>query len=146
MDGSSVLSIMKTTVKIIALIFLLLTVCSQGFAMISVEFVSRERAKELGVTFKKNSDGEAGVKVWMEFKSQGELEKITYIQLQVGEGKDRIMSAPLQVSHPSTGIVSVNFSAFPAYLAQSSFMIVVYNGPKGDVGYRFMVKDFVELK
>jgi len=88
----------------------------------------------------------AGVRVWMDFKMKGELEKITYVELQIGEGAHRIASAALPVAHPKPDVGTVNFSAFPKYLAESSFMIVVYNGPKGDVGYSFKLRDFIELE
>jgi len=115
-------------------------------ALISVEFVSKERAKELGVTFKIHRNGEAGYAVTMDFEKKGELEKITYVRLQLGQGKERIMSSQLRVTDPKPGTQSVRFSAFPAYLPESYLMIVVYNGPKGYVGYRFKVEEFLDLK
>jgi hypothetical protein len=137
---------MKSFLKILIATFLFGVAHAQCLAMISVELVSKERAKELGVTFQTNTNGAAGIQVRMEFKAEGELKKITYIEVQIGEGEGRIMSAALPVfySTPEKGVVS--FSAFPAYLPGSSLMIVVYHGPKGDVGYRFKVKDFIELE
>ena len=119
---------------------------SRCFALISVGDVSRERAKELGVAIRTEKNGVAGVKVWLEFESEGELKKMTYVELQIGDGENRIMSAPLRVTNPGPGRVAVNFSAYPAYLSRCILMIVVYGGPKGDVGYRFKMKDFIEVK
>ena len=135
---------MKTLFNLLAVAFFLCAARTQCSAMISVEDVSQERAKELGVTFRTHTNGEAGIRVWMEFKLKGELQKITYVELQVGDGPERIVSGHLRVSNPDPATASVNFSAFPAYLSKSTLMIVVYNGPRGDVGYQFKVKDFIE--
>ena len=136
---------MKATFSSSVLTFLLVTASSQCFAEITVGDVSPARAKTLGVTLRTEKNGDAGVKVWLGFKTKGELEKFNYIELQIGDGEDRIMSAPFLVSHPSQGSVVVTFSAYPAYLPRSTLMIVVYDGPEGDVGYRFKVKDFIGL-
>jgi hypothetical protein len=113
--------------------------------MISVGDVTPEMARALGISVRIENDGDAGMKVWLEYKAQGELEKVTYVRMQLGEGKNRIASAQLRVSAMSAGVEAAHFSAFPKYLPESSFMIVVYNGPKGDVGYNVRVKDFVKL-
>lgn len=137
---------MKTIIDLFVLIFLLVAGANPCFAMISVENVSKKRAEELGVTFQTSTNGEAGTRVTLKFKFEGELKQITYVQLQIGEKEDRIMSAPLLVSNPNPSIGSVTFSADPAYLPKSSLMIVVYHGPKGDVGYNFKIKDFIQLE
>ena len=137
---------MKTILNISVLTLLLFAASSQCFAMISVGVISPERAKELGVTFRSHTNGAAGIQVWLEFKAEGKLQKITYVELQIGEGENRIMSAALPVSYSTPGKGVVSFSAYPAYLSKSTLMIVVYGGPKGDVGYQFKVKDFIELE
>jgi hypothetical protein len=134
----------KTIMHISVLTFLLVAASSQCFAMLALEDVTTNRAKELGVTIRTNMNGQAGIKVQMEFKTEGELKKITYVELQIGEGESRIISAPLLVSYPSPGRVAVGFSAYPAYLSKCILTIAVYGGPKGDWGYRFKVKDFIE--
>jgi hypothetical protein len=135
---------MKPLFHLLAVTLFLCAARTQCSAMISVENVSNARAKELGVTFRTHTNGQAGIRVWMEFKLKGELQKITYVELQVGDAPERMVSAPLHVSNPDPASASVNFSAFPAYLSKSTLMIVVYYGPRGDVGYRFKVKDFIE--
>jgi hypothetical protein len=136
---------MKTKINISILAVLLGVASSPCFAMITVGDVSPDQAKALGVAFRAHTNGEAGIRVWLEFKTEGELKKITYVELQIGEGESRIMSAALPVSYSTPGKGIVTFSAYPAYLPRSTLMIVVYHGPKGDVGYRFKVKDFIEM-
>lgn len=138
--------ILKMTRSALALTLLLFAASTQSFAMISVGDISPREAKALGVSLRAERNGEAGVRVWLEFKAAGELAKSTSIQLKIGDGAERMMSAPLQVSSPTSGSMAVNFSAYPAYLSKSALMIVVYNGPKGDVGYRFKVTDFIEME
>jgi hypothetical protein len=135
---------MKALFTLLTLLFLLCAARTQCSAMISVENVSKERARELGVTFRSATNGQAGIQVWMEFKLKGELQKITYVELQVGDGAERMVSTHMRVSNPDSASASANFSAFPAYLSKSTLMIAVYNGPRGDVGYQFKVKDFIE--
>lgn len=137
---------MKLTFKALALIFLLCAAPGRGLAMISIENVSTNRAKALGVTLRARTNGEAGVKVWLEYKTEGELMNVTYVEVRIGDGANQIMSAQLRVANPGPGKASVDFSAFPKYLPVSSVMIVVYHGPRGDVGYNFQIKDFLDLE
>jgi len=134
----------KTIMNISVLTFLLVAASSRCFAEIVIEDVSTNRAKELGVTIRTNMNGQAGVQVRLEFKTDGKLKNVSYVELQIGDGENRIMSAPLLVSYPSPDRATVRFSAYPAYLSKSILTIAVYGGPKGDWGYRFKVKDFIE--
>ena len=134
----------KTMMNVSVLTFLLFAASSQCLAMLSIEDVSTNRAKELGVTIRTNMNGQAGIQVWMEFKTEGELKKITYVELQIGDGEHRIMSAPLLVSYSSPGRVAVRFSASPAYVPKSTLTIVVSDTALITTGYRFRVKDFIE--
>jgi hypothetical protein len=130
--------------NISVLTFLLVAASSQCFAEIVIEDVSTKRAKELGVTIRTNMNGQAGIQVWLEFKTTRELKKYSHVELEIGKGENRIMSAPLLATHPSPESVAVNFSAYPAFLPKSTLMIVVSDAPLGGTGYRFKVKDFIE--
>ena len=120
---------MKTIFNISAVTFLLIAASSPCFAEMTIEDVSKEWAKEMGVTMRSHKNGDAGVAVWLEFKTNGKLKDFSRVDLQIGEGKSRIMSAPLLASHPSPGSVAVQFSAYPAYLATSTLTIVVADVP-----------------
>ena len=109
--------------------------------------VSREEAKGMGVTMRSRKNGDAGVEVRLEFKKSGQLKDFKRVELQIGEGKDRIMSASLLPAQPNPGTVAVHFSANPAYLTSSTLMIVVIgDNDLGGEGYRFKVKDFIDLE
>jgi hypothetical protein len=60
------------------------------------------------------------------------------------DGK-HLVSAPLFTRRPAADAVSVYFSADPAHLPNCTLTIVVNNVPLGGTGYRFKVKDFIEV-
>lgn len=130
---------------------LLFVVSSQCFAMISVGTLSKEQAREYGITMHHRKNGDAGVKVWLEFKKVGFLDKFSYCELRMNDLKGKhLVSAKLQ-PHPVTHgqsdeIISVAFSASPAQLENCAFMIVAYGSINGDVGYLLNVKDFLNKK
>jgi hypothetical protein len=136
--------------KLSGLVLLLVT-SMPCLAMISVGYLNKEQAKELGITMKHRPNGDAGVMVWLEFKKEGFLEKFTYAEFQMSDDKGKhLVSARLQpnpVVHDQPGeVVSVAFSADPAQLEKCAFMIVAYRSSRGDVGYVLKVKDFLDVK
>ena len=135
---------MKTTSTILILGLLLLTAPGRCFADYLLGDVSKAQAKEMGVTIRTETNGDAGIRVWMEFKTTGKLKEFAYVEVRIGEGKSRIMSAPLRVSRPSPGSVTVQFSADPAYLRESALEIFVEDAPPGGTVYRLKIKDFIE--
>ena len=130
---------MRALLKISGLILLLLAT-RPCFSMISVGYLSKAQAKELGITMKHRPNGDAGVMVWLEFKKEGFLEKFSYAELRMKDAKGKhLVSAMLQprpvVHGQPPEIMSVAFSADPAQLESCAFMIVAYGSSRGDVGY-----------
>lgn len=127
-------------------------IASPSFGMISVGFLTKEKAKEkYGITMHARKNGEAGIKVWLEFKKQGWLEKFTYAELRmVDAGGKHLVSAQLQANpvhhRQPADVTTVAFSADPVQLANCSFLVVCYGSNEGDVGYYLKVKDFLDLK
>jgi hypothetical protein len=136
----------QPVVKTMLLIFLLMVTCRPGLALQLNQDVCRERAKELGVTIRSNTDGENGVKVWLEFVPAGALKNFSHVDLEIDADGKRLVSAPLLTSGPTAEKVSVHFSADPAYLATSVLTIVVEDEARERSGFRFKVKDFLEPK
>jgi hypothetical protein len=120
--------------------------------MISVGVLTKEKAKEkYGITMHARNNGDAGVKVWLEFKKEGWLEKFTYAELRMEDVQGKhLLSAMLQpnlVHHrQSEGITTVAFSAAADQLEKCSFLVVCYGSNEGDVGYYLKVKDFLDLE
>ncbi len=137
---------MQALLKFSALTFLLLAASSPCSAMVSLADVSKERAKAMGVTLRSKPNGDAGVAVWLEFKTQGELKNFAHVEVRVMTGGKTMSHAYLMPSRPTPDSVSAYFSADPAWLATSVLTIVVKNGERDLVGYQFKVKDFVEVE
>ena len=57
-------------------------------------------------------NGDAGAGVWLEFKTTVVLTNFNRVELQIGEGDSRIMSAPLLASEANPASVTAHFSAF----------------------------------
>lgn len=125
---------------------------SPSFAMISVGTLTKEKAeKKYGITMHARKNGDAGIKVWLQFKKKGWLEKFTYAELRMKDARGKhVISAMLQpnpVHHRQPeDVITVSFSADADQLAQCSFLVVCYNSNEGDVGYYLNVRDFLDLK
>ena len=141
----------RTTTALLSICVVTL-ITSPCFAMIRVGVLTKEKAKtKYGITMHARKNGDAGIKVWLQFKKEGWLEKFTYAELRMEDRRGKHMiSAKLQpnpVHHrQSKDITTVAFSAVPDQLAQCSFLVVCYGSNEGDVGYYLKLKDFLDLK
>ena len=132
-------------------IFVSILIASPSLGMISVGVLTKARAKDkYGITMHARKNGDAGIKVWLEFKKEGWLEKFTYAELRMenADGK-HLLSAQLQpnpVHHRQVeDLTTVAFSADADQLKQCIFLVVCYGSNEGDVGYYLKVKDFLDL-
>lgn len=136
----------------LSLILVLTLLTNQCLAMISVGVLTKEKAKEkYGITMHARKNGDAGIKVWLEFKKEGWLEQFSYAELRMEDSKGKhLISALLQPSpvhhRQPKEITTVAFSADADQLEQCSFLVVCYNSNEGDVGYYLKAKDFLDLK
>lgn len=119
---------------------------------ISVGRLTKEKAQQkYGITMHSRPNGDAGIKVWLEFKKTGILEHFTYAELQiVNDEGEPVLNAQLS-ANPShhrrpSETTAVAFSAAPAQLAKCQFMVVCYGSSEGDVGYILPVRDFLDLQ
>lgn len=139
------------TVALSALLLVVLT-SSVCLAMISIGTLTKVKAKEkYGITMHARQNGDAGIKVWLEFKKKGWLEKFTYAELQMTDEKGKhLVSAMLQpnpIHHrQAEDLTTVSFSADASQLPRCRFLVVCYGSNEGDVGYTLDVKDFLDLK
>lgn len=128
----------------LVVLFVLFSVASDPCLALQLNSdVSPELAKTLGIAIRTNPDGENGVKVWLEFATQGPLKNFTRVDLQIDAGGKRLVTAPLLDSRPSPDKITVSFSADPALLSTSLLTIVVGNSPRTRIGYELKVKDFL---
>jgi hypothetical protein len=125
---------------------------SPSFGMISIGYLTKEKAKDkYGITMHASKNGDVGIKVWLEFKQEGWLEKFTYAELRMeDEHGKHLLTAELQPNpahhRRPDGVTAVAFSADPAELKRCSFLVVCYGSNEGDVGYYLNVKDFLDLE
>jgi hypothetical protein len=132
-------------------LFFVMMASSVSLAMISIGPLNKSKAKEkYGITMHARKNGDAGIKVWLEFKKKGWLEKFTYAELEMtDEHGKHMISAKLQpnpIDHRQPAdITSVSFSAAPDQLPRCRFLVVCYGSNEGDVGYTLDVKDFLDL-
>lgn len=127
-------------------------IASPSFGVISVGVLKKEAAKnKYGITMHARKNGDAGIRVWLQFKKEGWLEKFTYAELKMKDSRGKhIISARLQPNplhhRHSQDITTVAFSADADQLAKCSFLVVCYGSNEGDVGYYLKVKDHLDLK
>ena len=136
------------------LLFAVLTtvIPSSACAMIEIGVLTKEKAKDkYGITMHARKNGDAGIKVWLEFKEEGWLEKFTYAELRMKDKDGKhLLSAKLErnaANHRrSPDKTTVYFSANQDQLKNCSFLVVCYGSNEGDVGYYLNLKDFLDLK
>lgn len=121
------------------------------FAAISVGTLTKDKAKEkYGITMHAEKNGDAGIKVWLQFKKTGWLGKFTYAELIVDdEHGQHMVTATLQPNphhyRQPADVTTVAFSARQSDLARCKFLVVCYNSNEGDTGYYLHVKDFLDM-
>ena len=133
---------MKLLSKPLVVTFILLSCSRVCLAEWVIEDVSPARAKELGATVRAQPNGNAGIKVTLEFKPAGELKDFSHVELRVESEEKSVISAPLQVSRPAADRATAHFSADASHVANSSLTIFV-PGRLGGEAYRFKMKDFI---
>ena len=127
-------------------------VAGPSFGMISVGELTKVKAKEkYGITMHARKNGEAGIKVWLEFKQEGWLEEFTFAELRMEDTRGKhLLSAHLQPNphhhRQAEDVTTVAFSAEPDMLEKCSFLVVCYGSDEGDVGYLLNVKDFLDVE
>jgi hypothetical protein len=120
--------------------------------MISIGVLGKEAAKQkYGITMHARNNGDAGIKVWLEFKKEGWLEDFTYAELRMVDARGKhVVSAQLQPNpmhhRQPKDVTTVAFSAEPTQLSRCTFLVVCYGSNEGDVGYYLNVKEFLDLK
>jgi hypothetical protein len=132
------------TIRIISLLTFMLVASSSCFASVAVEIVSKERAKDLGVTISAKMVGTNQVGIWLEFAPKGALQKFSSVTLEITSNEHRIVSANLSPLKQTPDSVVVYFSTDPAYLATSKLTVFYKDGGIPPyAGYEFHLSDFV---
>ena len=135
---------MKRMTVLLALTILFVMIPSPCFAEMSIEQVTKERAKKLGLEIRLKGNGPNEVWVEVEFKDEGELKDFLHVSLEISEGEKFLLGyAPLQAKRSNTGKLVVGFMANRAYLERVTLRVVTGH-PADRTGHDLRVKDFVE--
>src|SRR6516225_2640608 len=122
----------------------LLAMPSRCSALEFIKEVSKEEAKKLGVVIQTNRNGEAGMRVSLEFEPKDELKNFLRVEVEMYKGGKCLIHAPLQTSNPAPGKIAAYFSTDASNFPWTALKIVVQDGARTRIGYRLALKNFVE--
>lgn len=123
------------------LLFLTPGVC---FAMVEIETVSKERAKELGLEIRSNAAGPDLVRVELAFDAKA-LPGYSRVDFEIRDGGKLLSSCSLREETAEPGRVVVSFAADRTKLAQMTLRIMTGVGTRSMVGRDIHVNEFVDL-
>lgn len=144
---------MKTILTFSAVAVFLVVAPGRCFALWSIVPVSKEGAKEMGMEVRSTAAGPNQIRVELEFKTEGKLERFipggkfrdwSGVELRVGERKNPLVTAPLLEDRSKPGRVVVGFAADRAQLEKLKLRVFVAESDGGTI-YELAVKEFVEL-
>jgi hypothetical protein len=117
---------------------------SRSFAMISIETVSKDRAKELGLEVRANGAGPDAVRFELAFETKA-LPRYSRVDLEIRDGGKLLSSSTLWEEPAKPGRVIISFAADRAKLGQFTLRVVTGGGTRNMIGYDIPVKEFVDL-
>src|SRR5689334_7110506 len=138
---------MDTLFHTVVIAVLLVVAPSLCFADMRIEFVSKERAKQLGMEMRLKGDSANEVWVELEFKAAGELKDFMSVSLEIADGEKTMLGyAPLQPHPSNSGRLLVGFMASRAYLDKLTLRVVTGSLIAEMVGHDLRVRDFLDLR
>ena len=137
---------MKPILKFSVLTSLIVAAPSLCFAMESIGFVSKGRAKELGMEIRSRSAGPDAVRVELEFETRGKLKNYSRVALEMRDRGRLLLSATLREEQPKPGRIVVGFVADRRNLDKLTLKVVVERRSTGRIGHVIRVKKFVDLE
>ena len=135
---------MKTVLRISVLAFLIAGLPNRCFAMMDIEQVTQERAKELGIEIHAKAAGPSLIRVGLEFEPKGTLKDFSRVDLIMTDGGKLLVHASLREEASKPGHIVVGIAVDRADLDKLTLRVVVSDGLGGS-GYDLHVKDFVDL-
>lgn len=137
---------MKTNpaIGLVAIVFFIAS--NRSYALESIELVTKERAKALGMEIRSNAAGPDTVRVVLEFDPKGELKNYQRVALELHDGGKLLATSTLKEEEAKAGRIVVSFAADRAKLDLFTLKVVTQAGPRTRTGHVIKVKDFVELE
>jgi hypothetical protein len=102
---------MKMILQIAALVVLLVVAPNSSHAFESIEIVTKERAKALGLEIRSNAAGPDAVRIELEFAIQGELKDYHRVALELYDGGKLLATSTLKEEESKAGRVIVSCAA-----------------------------------
>ncbi len=136
---------MKPIFPMFVLTVLLVVAPNRSYALESIEIVTQERAKALGLEIRSNAAGPDAVRIELEFAIRGELKDYHRVALELHDGAKLLATATLKEEESEPGRVVVSCAADRARLDQFTLKVVTQSGPRTRTGHVIRIKDFVEL-
>ena len=135
---------MKIILHLLALVALLVVAPNRSFALESIEIVTQERVKALGLEIS-TAAGPDVVRIELEFEIKGELKSYHRVALELHAGGKLLATSTLKEEESKPGRVVVSFAADRAKLDQFSLKVVTQSGLRERTGHVINVKDCVDL-
>ena len=114
-------------------------------ALAEIADVSKERAKELGITVRLLPRAD-DVRVQVEFQTTGAMKEFRWADLVLTQGGKPLVTAALLPRKPTRDSPperkQLEFYIDPAALPNATVTIFVYSVPLSGIGYRLQMKDF----
>jgi hypothetical protein len=123
----------------------LVAASSPCYAFMSIDVVTKERAKELGMQVRSHAAGPGAVRVELEFEIKGELKDFSRVDLEITEGGKLLSISSLLPEPSKPGRVLVGFAADRASLDKFTLRVVT-GVPRNMAGYEIRLKEFVEVE
>ena len=128
---------------LISVVTLLLALCARPcFGMMDIEFVTKARAKALGMELRTVQAGPDAVRIELEFPTTGELKGFSHVDMEFKDGSKWI-STSLKEEKATAGHVVVSFAADRAMLDKITLRVVTRSGERTMTGYDLRMKEFV---
>lgn len=126
----------------LGLLLLVFGLPTRSPALAEIEEVSKERAKELGISVTSRPSANKDAWVQVEFKTTGALKGFRWADLELTQGGKRLVTASLLPRNSPPDTVRLDFYMDPAALPQAMVTVFVYRGLEG-IGYQLKMKDFL---
>ena len=138
---------MKNTLSLCVLALLMAAFSNQCFAMMAIEFISRDSAKDLGIQIRATPSGPEAAVIALEFNPE-KFKDFNCVYLDIREGEKFLMGyTPLKEKRTKEGTIVVGLTANREFLEKVTLTIVTGTSGLLDlVGHELRVKDFVDLK
>jgi len=135
---------MKTLIKLCILTLLVVIVPDRCFALMSIAFVDKKKADELGIKLTITPNGPDAAVVALEFKTNGPLATFHHVSIEIRDDRKFLLGwTPLQHKVTDSGSIKAGLTANREYL-NNNITLRIVAGSLGDIGYDLRLKDFVE--